>query len=73
VIVRLLSGLKRKLGVGEDIIEYVVNNSGVWDEPPGDENEISEWRDALTILDIALISRKKGKRGKRVRSQHSTS
>lgn len=34
----------------------MVNNSGVWDDPPGGENETSQWTDALTILDIALIS-----------------
>jgi superfamily II DNA/RNA helicase len=58
LMIPLFQGLKRKLGGGDikDVIEYVVNNSGVWDDPPGDENEISEWTDALTTLDIALLS-----------------
>jgi replicative superfamily II helicase len=58
LMVPLFQGLRHKLGSADikDVIEYVVNNSNVWEAPDGNENEISEWTEALTTLDIALLS-----------------
>lgn len=48
--------LLAKLGANDDPVEFILNNSEVWQEPQGDENALLEWRRALSILDVALIS-----------------
>jgi superfamily II DNA/RNA helicase len=53
---RLFTVLKRRFGNEEDIIEYVINNSDVWDDPGGDKSVPTEWTNALALLDIALLS-----------------
>ena len=52
----LFRGLQRKLGRTEDLVEHVMNNSHVWDDPPGNEDQTNEWQNALSTLDIALLS-----------------
>lgn len=52
----LFRGLQRKLGRSENLVEYVMNSSSIWDEPPGKEEETKEWQNALSTLDIALLS-----------------
>ena len=52
----LLLQLQKKVPVGADFSEYILNNAQVWDAPSEDEREISQWQSALDLLDIALLS-----------------
>lgn len=52
----LFRGLQRKLGRSVNLVEHVMNSSNVWDDPPGKEEETHEWKNALSTLDIALLS-----------------
>jgi DEAD/DEAH box helicase len=56
LVEQLWHGLKQKLPSKEDPVEYVFNNSQVWEPPPGDENDIRAWQTNLAILDTALLS-----------------
>lgn len=55
-IFSLLSALRRKLGFKGDFLEFILNSSNIWDVPPGNPEQISEWKSALATLDIALLS-----------------
>jgi superfamily II DNA/RNA helicase len=56
IVVPLFNGLKRKLGAGGDVLEYVLNTSDIWKDPPGTEKQLSEWKAALATMDLALLS-----------------
>jgi superfamily II DNA/RNA helicase len=56
VMFPLLRELKKRLHGPTDIVEYVLNNSSVWDDPITNESEVTEWKSALATLDIALLS-----------------
>ncbi len=56
LVLPIFLNFKKKIRGGEDIYEYVINNSNIWEEPSGNDLELNEWRVSLEILDTAILS-----------------
>jgi hypothetical protein len=52
----LLGWLRLKTDGHPDILEYVMNNTRVWEDPLPLISDNDEWRETLSTLDIALLS-----------------
>ncbi len=53
---QLWNRFRHKLPAKEDSIEYVLNNSLIWEAPTQNEDDLKAWQRDLAILDTALLS-----------------